>query len=78
MKFTSVTPRHARTSYTVELTSDEQTYSDYRLVTMADRGGRLTDEEWTAIKEAGVHPGHFGGEVRRFEDGTANIDVYTD
>lgn len=79
MVFLSVTPRYARTSYTVKLDPIEQHYSQNRLITMADRGGRLTDEEWAAI-EAGAHPGHFGGQVSVLspDENIFHIDVYID
>lgn len=77
MIFLSTTPRYARTSYRVRLEPHETAYTDSRLITLADRGGRLTDPEWEAIAKGQAHPGHFGGEVRRYGD-ELQIEVYVD
>lgn len=63
----------------VELEADEYTFTDERLITMADRHGELSDADWQAILD-GKHMCHFGGTVER-ADGSrpyTRIKVYID
>jgi hypothetical protein len=73
---------YAKNIHEVELTAEESTWSDYRLITMVDRGGCLSASQWDEIRLSQSHPGHFGGEVRKYlqDDGSvrATITVYTD
>ena len=69
--------------YIARLTEEEIAWPDLRLITYADRAGRLTNEEWEQIDKGGVHPGHFGGNVekrggRRTSATYAKISVYFD
>lgn len=77
MEFLTRTSCHNRNVFRVRLTDEELTYNESRLVTLADRHGQLSEDDWQRITN-GEHPGHFGGRVQFHDNNEATIDVYTD
>jgi len=78
MKFISRTSAYNKNIHRVRLEPHEMAYSDYRIVTLVDNNGELTDDQWASIEKGEKHPGHFGGEVRAFANGELEVTVYTD
>ena len=54
-----------RHTYMVELSSSEQKWCDYRIITSVDRRRSLSEDEWEKIQSGERHPGHFGGKVTK-------------
>jgi hypothetical protein len=76
MKKIGDTSGYAHRLYTVELEGDETSYSDAKLMHMADNYCKVQDN-WPEIEAGRCHPGHFGGRVDR-QGNKAIIKVYTD
>ena len=82
MKHISRQSAYAKNIHEVELTAEDASWSDSRIITAVDRGGHLPDDLWERIRTGELHSGNFGGQVYKYvrQDGTATatVTVYTD